>query len=793
MIAGRSGARHVPGRLARLLILAGWLAAAMALNPGLLSAGEGEAASGAPSSEVLAASALPDTAGPDDLEALARLLEDPVERDRLVAALRTLAAMGQVQPAPPPARAEPALGRMSEWATDRLGVAAAEIAQVGRSLGRIPEAVAWIEAWLAEPGKQERLIGLAWRFLVMIAAGFALEQIYRRFLRPARLRLEQAPDAALATVFSRFLLHTLILFGRPAAFAFGAFGLAFLLPMTGKADQVLAIGAFAFVAARLVMALGRTLLSPHVPSIRPLPFGDETAFYLHIWLRRMVVIFVYLLAFIEALRVVGIPADVSAAAHALAGFLFALFLTFFVLQNRHLVALSIRGGRETGVGHSLRDRLAGIWHILAIAYIVLIYGAWLLRIEGGVAHLLTATLWTVLILIVARLFVLATRAGLLRLFHVNAELEARFPGLEERSNRYLPLMKGFLGWLIMLVALVLVLDVWGFDSLAWLASPEGMLILRKLVLIAVIVLVALLAWEMVSLVIARYLNRLEAEDRSSARVRTLLPLLRTASLIFIALMAILVVLSELGVNIAPLLAGAGVIGLAIGFGAQKLVQDVITGMFMLVENTLAVGDVVRLGPDHVGVVEEISIRTVRLRDLNGAVHTLPFSEVRTALNLTRDFAYHTMNIGVAYRENVDHVMEVLRDIGEDLRSDEVFSVDILEPIEVLGLQEFADSALIIRARLKTSPGRQWAVGREFNRRMKARFDAEGIEIPFPHRTLYFGEDREGQAPPLRWRDAGDDPAPARPAPSAAAAGPGVQGSSGRSRGPRKPRRPRSPG
>jgi small conductance mechanosensitive channel len=155
-----------------------------------------------------------------------------------------------------------------------------------------------------------------------------------------------------------------------------------------------------------------------------------------------------------------------------------------------------------------------------------------------------------------------------------------------------------------------------------------------------------------------------------------------------------------------------------------------------------------VGP-HTGVVEAMSIRAVRLRDLSGSVHTVPWSDVTSVINLTKDFSFYTMDIGVAYREDVDMVIETLRQVGADLQSDPQYGVNMLEPLEVLGLDSFGDNAVVIKARLKTIPLKQWAVGREFNRRMKRRFDELGIEIPFPHRTIYFGEDKQGQAPPAR--------------------------------------------
>jgi small conductance mechanosensitive channel len=189
-----------------------------------------------------------------------------------------------------------------------------------------------------------------------------------------------------------------------------------------------------------------------------------------------------------------------------------------------------------------------------------------------------------------------------------------------------------------------------------------------------------------------------------------------------------------------------VIGLAIGFGSQKLVQDIITGMFVLFSDTMRVGDVVEVG-GRAGVVEAVTIRTVVLRDYGGNVHTIPYSAIDTVTNLTKEFSYAVFDIGVGYRENVDEVMQVLRDLGAEMRQDPYFRRLILEPLEVAGVDRFADSAVVIKARFKTRPLRQWEVAREFNRRIKNRFDELRIEIPFPHQTLYFGADKQGRAPP----------------------------------------------
>ena len=203
---------------------------------------------------------------------------------------------------------------------------------------------------------------------------------------------------------------------------------------------------------------------------------------------------------------------------------------------------------------------------------------------------------------------------------------------------------------------------------------------------------------------------------------------------------IIEVLSVVGVNANALLAGAGVVGLAVGFGAQTLVKDLITGMFILLGDTVRVGDVVDLGGKS-GVVEAISMRTITLRAYNGDVHTVPYSSIDVVTNMTKDFSYYVLDVPVAYKEDVDRVVEVLKGIDGQLRREWPYRRLILEPIEIAGVDAFRDSAVIVKARTKVRAGEQWKVGREFNRRIKQCFDEQGIEIPFPHQKLLFADDK----------------------------------------------------
>jgi small conductance mechanosensitive channel len=230
-------------------------------------------------------------------------------------------------------------------------------------------------------------------------------------------------------------------------------------------------------------------------------------------------------------------------------------------------------------------------------------------------------------------------------------------------------------------------------------------------------------------------------DRSEAvekRAATIDGLLRKTASVIIWTVAILMALKELGFDVGPLLAGAGVAGLAIGFGAQNLVRDIVSGFFMFMENQIRINDVAVINGTG-GLVEEINLRTTVLRGLDGTVHVFPNGTITTLSNMTMKFSYYVFDMGVAYKEDTDRVVAVMKEVADQLRKEEEFAPMILEPLEVLGVDQFADSAVVIKARIKTKPIKQWAVGRELNRRFKKRFDELGIEIPFPHVSLYSGE------------------------------------------------------
>lgn len=279
----------------------------------------------------------------------------------------------------------------------------------------------------------------------------------------------------------------------------------------------------------------------------------------------------------------------------------------------------------------------------------------------------------------------------------------------------------------------------------WLIST-GVVVGKAGAKIALIIVLGLVAMRFLRLGI-QHLESLVARTAKPAdvdaettrkRASTLAGILRTIMVSLVWGVVIIEVLDQGGLDIRPILAGAGIVGLAVGFGAQNLVRDLISGFFIILEDQIRLGDVAVINGTG-GLVESITFRTITLRDFAGVVHIFPNGTITTLSNMTKEWSGFVLDMGVAYKEDTDRVVEVMRQVGEELRQDPGFGDKFVEPIEIVGVDNFADSAVVIRIRIKTRPLEQWNVGREYRRRLKQAFDARGIEIPFPHRTLYMGE------------------------------------------------------
>jgi small conductance mechanosensitive channel len=270
-------------------------------------------------------------------------------------------------------------------------------------------------------------------------------------------------------------------------------------------------------------------------------------------------------------------------------------------------------------------------------------------------------------------------------------------------------------------------------------------VLYKAVYVLIVLVLTQLLLRLVKSALVRFEEFLVAktadDDRpveNQKRAETLTRLLRQAAVVVIWVICLFTILSEVGLDMGPILASAGIVGLAVGFGAQNLVRDMISGFFIILEDQVRVGDVAVVNGTG-GLVEEIRLRTIVLRDLAGTVHVFPNGTINTLANMTKGWSAYVFEIGVAYKEDTDRVVELMKQAGAELRADEAFGAKIIDDLEVFGVDALADSSVVIKARFKTRPIAQWEIGREYLRRIKKLFDAEGIEIPFPHRSLHFGD------------------------------------------------------
>lgn len=385
------------------------------------------------------------------------------------------------------------------------------------------------------------------------------------------------------------------------------------------------------------------------------------------------------------------------------------------------------------VARGLRSVWRSLWPPLAVIYVVYAWFVAVTRPALVEEIVLGGTILTAL-----AIAMLLAGFGLLRRAPAVAAplppgLVAAAPTLAPRMDRVARALVIALGLALAAAALPVAAWGWGWlDARDLLARDWVRLAIWRLVSALVVLLAAAMVWAAV----ASWIDTRLASDLgvAPARRRTLLSLFRNAFGVAVGAVAVMVALSQIGINIAPLLASAGVVGLAIGFGAQKLVQDIINGIFIQLENAMDVGDVVGVA-GVTGGVERLTIRSVRLRTMDGATHIIPFSSVDTVTNLTRDFGYHVAEISVPYDQPVDAVKAAMRDAFEQLRAESDFARDIDGPLDLQGVVALRDTGMQLRARIRTRTGRQWDVGRRYSEILKAVLDSRGIEIAAPSRTI----------------------------------------------------------
>lgn len=716
---------------------------------------------------------------PDPRAALVEILRDDASRAALIAELER----GTEAVEPEPVAETVPLARRIAGATQTAaqGVVTSAAA-LWSSLQRAPDALDSIgarEIGIVIDAVRDLLLVIA----ATVAAFVALRLVARRMFRRMGTRF------ATATFFGKALIFAgAVLVDTGVVILAWGIGNALAATVIGQFGEVAlrqSLYLNAFLMVEMAKVLVRRAISPATRDLRPLRISDQGARRLYRVLNIAISIIGYGLLLVVPIVTANATATAGNSASTVIILLAAAYLAAASLRHRKPVAdwmlaqgrLPLTAGTlpqdgsvvveqgEDGVHLARQPRQQGLygmlarkWHIVANLWLAVVVVTALTEPVSGIVAVLQASV-TVVIAIVAAVAL----SGMLSRWigkgvHLPPHWTELLPRLEGRLNGFVPQFLVVLRLALILAVGLLIVDVVGlFDTGHWLSTPTGLALLGTFASVAAILCVAFALWLALTSWVEYRLNP-DVGSVPTAREQTLLTLLRNALTIGLLVITLMFTLSEIGLDIGPLLASAGVLGLAIGFGAQKLVQDVITGVFIQLENAMNVGDVVTAGP-VTGVVEKLTIRSVSLRDLHGVFHVIPFSSVDAVSNFMRDFSYFVADMGVAYREDTDEVRQAMFDAYEELRHDPEQGRHLLGDLEWMGLDQFGDSAIVLRARIKTLPGKQWAVGRAYNAIIKRIFDARGIEIPYPHTTLFFGENKKGETQPLRLDAGGKASAP----------------------------------
>jgi len=687
----------------------------------------------------------------DRLDALLRTIEDPVAREQFAERLRTLIAAQDDQVEATTSVEDIGVGLVA-LIGERLNAAAEGLVELSNTIVDLPELTDWLASQSLDGNARAYWFEIIGRIGLLLLLATCAYQVVRWWLRMPLSAVDNARPEDIKAHLWLLAKQTLLRFAPIFAFGVVAHG-ALPLLSAHPASQIIAASLInASLVCMLLLLAAQTLLAPRSPNLRLLSLADGFARYSYVWLRRFIMIVAFSYVVFHNQLLLQIPGAIYGTIERLIGFIVAVMAIVLVLQNRKPVANWLKGnGAFKGDGQvhaavaTTRYLIAEIWPLFAVFYVISTYLIWALDIPGGFALLLRGALVTTFLLAIAR----PLAYGVHRFLGQNADIglayRHRYPAFERRVNRYLALLRRFVVSLIYFGITLALVHVWGIDLFGWISSLFSDAFWDKARKIGWMLLITVLIWELANTLIENYL---EAADKAgnklerSGRARTVLPLLRTVLFVIIGIIVVLTSLSTLGVDVTPMLAAAGVIGIAVGFGSQKLVQDVIGGIFILFQDTIAVGDFIEVA-GHEGLVEKLTLRTVHMRDLVGVAHTVPISEVTTIKNYTKGYSCADLTITAAYKEDIDQVLDVIREVGEDLRTSGELASDILQPIEVLGLDEFGDSAVVCKARIRTKKMKHLPVKRAFNRLLKLRFDELGIEIPFPHQTIFFGEEKSG--------------------------------------------------
>jgi small-conductance mechanosensitive channel len=743
---------------------------------------------------------------PEQARQAIETLQNDAKRNEIINTLRAIAATGAQSAAtsatPAPSN-QPAAGLTADSLgaqlllrlSEQVDETSRQIANAARAVTHFPALWHWLVRTINDPWASSLLLNIAWKLAVVLGCALAVEWLARAAVqRPLGALERHAPDAVTdpsrgfssshapsdATTESEkveaeksqrrltrlwqsvkrlpFVLARLLIDLLPVA--------AFLVTATiligtrlvdpGTTQLVILAIVNAYALNRVLVTIVRAIASSSRLSL--LPVREETGAYIEIWARRIATIGVFGIALANVALLLGLYRGAYHALIRLVMLAVHLLVVVVILQRRRPVARAIRAANDNNNAlAAVRNRVANWWHVLAITVVMALWVVWAMNVHNGYALLLQYLLGTIAVIAITRLVQIVVLGAMDKVFKIKPELASRFPGLELSANRYLPIVRRTISGIIAAIGFVALLEVWGVDAIVWFYGGQiGSRLLSAIGTVGVAVLIAVAVWEISNALMDRKIAQLTRDGHMIrvARLRTFLPMLRTTLLCVILAVVGLTALSEIGVNVAPLLAGAGILGIAIGFGSQKLVQDVITGLFLLIENVVQVGDTVTVS-GLTGKVENLSIRTIRLRAGDGSIHIVPFSAVTSVTNASRGMGNAAVNVEIDYREDTDRAGEVLKEIVAEMRQEPEFAHLIRADLDLWGVDKIDGAQATLVGQIPCTDAGRWKVQREFNRRVKQRFQREGIAIASPHQTLLLphANAREIEQPDIARRSA----------------------------------------
>ncbi|SHH85418.1 mechanosensitive ion channel family protein [Pollutimonas bauzanensis] len=662
------------------------------------------------------------------------------------------AAAAQEEEAPIALTEDGLLAQLLKVTGQRLEAVADWLRLSGRTVIGLGSTAQWWQTHMGAAEQRSAALLALFKVMAILAGALLAEWLLRRLLGRARGLLHRgAPaQAAAAEPSPRAADRYLSLLRRfPFALARGVLELLPLLAFLAVASLLASAlsgrgGALynatliiieAYATARISLAVLRLIISPDRQSLRLLHIGDAAAMYLYRWLSWIMIIAVSGTAAANVLLEAGAGADTHEALSKLVGLLVHILLLAMVWRSRKATAAAIRGAADHRLS-GIRRVLADIWPYLATVFIIAVWLLWSAGTQNGFQRLVHFFGWSAAVLIGASLVSIFALGAIDRAFIRDEEASAGQEAAAGTRNAYQLLMHRVIYIVIALLTALALLQVWGVDTRAWfLEGSVGRRLASAAGTIGVTCVLAVAAWEALNIMIGRRLDRwrLAGDMARAARLRTLVPMVRTTLFVIIAMIVLFTALSQLGINIAPLLAGASIIGVALGFGSQKLVQDFITGIFLLMENAMQVGDWVTVAGLS-GSVEYLSIRTVRLRAGDGSLHVVPFSSVSTVTNTNRGIGNAAVKVSVTADSNVDEVFSAIKSVGDGMRADPKFKDLILADIEVWGVDQVDGSMITVAGQIRTLDKGRWPVQREFNRRILQCFRDRQIQFVNPKET-----------------------------------------------------------